>query len=234
MIWQDSLATQGYAVLPGADAVTVNALITALESAGTAGRQRHGAVYAIRNLLETVPAVAAYARSPAALELVRAILGPGCFPVRGLLFDKTPEANWKVIWHQDLSIAVRERRDVAGFRAWSVKEDVPHVQPPAAILESMLTLRLHLDPCGMNNGPLRVIPGSHRFGRLSAEGIDEMRQRFAEVEVTAKPADVLLMRPLLLHASSSASAPGHRRVIHLEFASGPLPGGLEWHIAPCA
>jgi hypothetical protein len=36
------------------------------------------------------------------------------------------------------------------------------------------------------------------------------------------------MRPLLLHASSPAADPRHRRVIHLEFAAEPLPGGLEW------
>ena len=37
------------------------------------------------------------------------------------------------------------------------------------------------------------------------------------------------MRPLLLHASSIAIVPTHRRVIHLEYASQSLADGLEWY-----
>ena len=218
----------GFALIPAADPATVQALLSAVEAAGAAGRQRRGAVYAMRNLLEAVPAVTEFARSAEVRALVQPILGRDCSVVRGLLFDKLPEANWNVLWHQDLAIAVRERREVAGFHAWTVKEGVPHVQPPVEILENMLSLRLHLDPCGLDNGPLRVLPASHRLGRLSSAQIDGLRQRSPEVEVIAGPGEALLMRPLLLHASSAAVVPGHRRVIHLEFATDPLPGGLEW------
>ena len=106
------------------------------------------------------------ATSPLILELVEPVLGPDFFPVRGLLFDKIPGANWKVPWHQDVTIAVRKRIEADGFGPWSMKADVLHVQPPAAILEHMLSVRLHLDNCGEENGALRIIPASHLRGRI--------------------------------------------------------------------
>jgi hypothetical protein len=74
-------------------------------------------------------------------------LADRCFPVRAIYFDKTPDSNWNVAWHQNLTIAVRERRDAAGFGPWSVKAGVPHVQPPVELLEHLVAVRLHLDPC---------------------------------------------------------------------------------------
>jgi ectoine hydroxylase-related dioxygenase (phytanoyl-CoA dioxygenase family) len=108
-----------------------------------------------------------------------------------------------------------------------VKAGVPHVQPPVQILQSMLTARIHLDDCGPENGPLRVCPGSHHHGLLDDQAIEHLRQ--TAVSVLAKAGDVLYMRPLLLHASSAAISPSHRRVIHLEFAGVSLPDGLEWY-----
>jgi hypothetical protein len=81
-----------------------------------------------RNLLD-VPIVRELAVSEPIKQLVTACLGKECFAVRGILFNKTPESNWKVTWHQDKTIAVRERRDVASFGPWSVKAGVPSVQP---------------------------------------------------------------------------------------------------------
>ena len=104
-------------------------------------------------------------------------------PVRAILFDKTPSANWKVVWHQDLTIAVRERGVVSGFGPWSEKEGVVHVQPPIELLERMLAVRVHLDDCGADNGPVRVLPASHRVGRLSGEAIDEWRKLRAPVNL---------------------------------------------------
>lgn len=190
-----------------------------------------GGVYAIRNVLE-VPAVRALAQSPTARASVEPVLGPACFAVRGILFDKTQEANWKVVWHQDLSIAVRRRTEnpqAAGWGPWSEKAGVPHVQPPAGLLARMLAVRLHLDACGVENGPLRVLPGTHRMGRLDAEAIARLRGQIPEVVCSVPRGGALLMRPLLLHASSAARQPGHRRVLHIEWAAEPLPGGLEWH-----
>lgn len=230
-ILPEVIERDGFVVVPqvlGDEAVS--ALVAAFEgiSEGHGVRRREN-VYAVRNLLEALPAVAALAEAPAIRALVTPILGDGCFPVRGILFDKTADANWNVVWHQDLSIAVAEKREAAGFGPWSEKAGVVHVQPPASVLERMLAVRLHLDDCDAENGPVQVLPGTHREGRLKNEQIQRSRQEIESVVCVVPSGGVLLMRPLLLHASSASQAPRHRRVIHLEYAADALPGGLQWH-----
>ena len=149
---------------------------------------------------------------------------------RAILFDKKPGANWAVGWHQDVTIAVKSKLDLPGFSAWSIKEGVTHVQPPAEILERMVTIRVHIDDCLEDNGPLQVLPGSHRHGRLSDEEIVKW-SNCPGVTCPMPRGGALAMRPLLLHRSSPAKAPSHRRVLHLEFAGETLPGGLEWNVA---
>jgi ectoine hydroxylase-related dioxygenase (phytanoyl-CoA dioxygenase family) len=157
------------------------------------------------------------------------VIGPGAFPVRALFFDKLPRANWSVPWHQDFTIAVAERVEVPDFAGWSVKEGVIHVQAPAGILEKMVTLRLHLDDCDEENGALRVIRGSHRHGKLADADVERWKETGEVVTCAVPKGGVLLMRPLLLHASSPAKRPCHRRVLHLEYAAEPLPPGLRWY-----
>jgi ectoine hydroxylase-related dioxygenase (phytanoyl-CoA dioxygenase family) len=137
-------------------------------------------------------------------------------------------SNWKVVWHQDLTIAVRERKDVEGFGPWTMKAGILHVQPPPKVMSGLLAIRLHVDESGIDNGPLRVMAGSHREGRLSAEQIGNWNKE-ASVVCTVPEGGALVMRPLVLHASSSCAIPRSRRVIHLEFAAAELPHGLEWY-----
>ncbi len=184
----------------------------------------------IRNLLD-IPLIADLAERASVRGLVEPILGHDAFPVRAILFDKTPVANWKVSWHQDLTVAVTKRIDVPGYGPWSEKAGVWHVQPPAAVLQGMLAVRVHIDESGVTNGPLRVLPGSHRVGKLRDADIPAWRARIAEQICAVPRGGVVLMRPLLLHASSPALEPQHRRVIHIEFASARLAPGLEWRWA---
>jgi ectoine hydroxylase-related dioxygenase (phytanoyl-CoA dioxygenase family) len=221
-----AVESDGWAVTPPVvPQLAVDRLVDALAPPATGRADRGG----IRNLLETSPAVRDLASSDAVRSVAEAVLGPHCFAVRAILFDKTPAANWKVIWHQDLTIAVRARAAVPGFGPWSDKAGVPHVQPPVELLERMLAVRVHLDDCGAANGPVRVLPGSHRVGRLSPEAIDHWRASRAAVDCLAERGAILLFRPLILHASSPATAPAHRRVVHIEFAADELPEPLEWH-----
>jgi ectoine hydroxylase-related dioxygenase (phytanoyl-CoA dioxygenase family) len=222
----------GFAVVPNViPREWVAELIDAVHGIGaeTGVRGKAGATYAVRRLCEIVPAVRRLPTSAEVRSLAEPILGARSRVVRSLLFDKNPQANWKVPWHQDLTIAVKVRREVQAFGPWSVKAGVVHVQPPVRVLAGVLTVRLHLDDCGPENGPLRVLPGSHKLGVMDAGAIADMRERIAEATCTVGAGGVVLMRPLLLHASSPATVAGHRRVIHLEFAAADLPGGLEWH-----
>lgn len=191
-----------------------------------AGKGRIGGV---RNPLCASLLVSKFARTPALLSLLQQAAGSAVFPVRSLFFDKNPDANWLVPWHQDLAIAVARQIETTGFNGWSLKAGTVHVHPPAEILAGMITLRLHLDDCDGNNGALKVIAGSHCSGKIPA---DEMAQWTTaagkQIVCEVKKGDALLMRPLLLHASSPADNPRHRRVLHIEYATHKLPNGLQW------
>lgn len=181
----------------------------------------------VRNLLD-IPEMRELARSEVVRKLVAPVLGDGFFPVRGILFDKNDAANWKVPWHQDVTIAVLKRMDSAGYGPWSVKSGVTHVQPPTNVLAEMLSVRLHLDDCPQEKGALRVIPGSHLGGKLGEVQINNIASTNKAVTCELTAGGALLMRPLLIHASSAAVRPGHRRVLHFDFAAEELPGGLQW------
>ncbi|MGK7901676.1 MAG: phytanoyl-CoA dioxygenase family protein [Hormoscilla sp.] len=171
-----------------------------------------GRSYAMRRILELVPGVSQLCEETALRALVEPIIGDRAFPVRGIFFDKNPEANWGVSWHQDLTIAVNQRIDTDGFGPWSIKEGVDHVQPPVRILEKMLTLRIHLDDADAENGALRLIPGSHNRGILPRETIANLKKH--AITTTVKSGGVLVMKPLLVHSSLPAGKPSHRRVQH--------------------
>jgi ectoine hydroxylase-related dioxygenase (phytanoyl-CoA dioxygenase family) len=151
----------------------------------------------------------------------------GAFAVRAICFDKVPGSNWSLFWHQDNVISVAARIEAAGYVGWSIKAGVWQVQPPAHVLANMLAVRIHLDDCGHDNGPLRVLPCSHRSGWID-EQLDDWKQRVPEVVCTVRLGGVVTMCPLLLHASAKSAAVGHRRVIHIEYACDGLPEGLEW------
>jgi ectoine hydroxylase-related dioxygenase (phytanoyl-CoA dioxygenase family) len=228
---REAIGREGFAVVPTLiDPETVSQLREAVRrvEADEAVRTRGGGTYAIRDLFRLAPEVRALAGSSAVRAVVEAVLGRGAFPVNALLFNKVPEANWKIPWHQDLFIRVRERVDAPGFTGWSVRAGVPHVHPPLSVLEGILTLRVHLDDCGAQNGALQVLPGSHRSGRLEGEAFQEWRERVEPMTCACPAGGALLMRPLLLHRSAPASRPSQRRVVHLEFAAEAMPVGLRW------
>lgn len=161
----------------------------------------------------------------------KGFLTPEMIPVRSILFDKTDSENWLVPWHQDLTIAVRNQIETEGFGPWSVKEGTPHVQPPESFLRKMVTARIHLDPTPAENGALKVISGSHLSGKLKPDQIRQQTESHTEM-CSCNPGDILLMSPLILHASSRADNPRRRRILHFEFApADALPQGLEWHEA---
>jgi Phytanoyl-CoA dioxygenase (PhyH) len=146
--------------------------------------------------------------------------------VQCMYFEKSTDKNWLVPIHQDLAIPVAERVPSSELKCWSVKEGSTFVQPPVSVLEELVALRVHLDPCSADDGPLRVVPGSHNRGLVSPEAAVLARQ--SEVACLAREGDVLFMRPLLLHSSSKAAGASSRRVLHVLFGPKALPYGLAW------
>jgi len=156
------------------------------------------------------------------------LLPPGSVPVQCTLFEKSAEKNWLVAFHQDQSIPVAEATDSRGRTGWSVKDGLTFVQAPPDVLAQMVALRLQLDAPDGSDGALRVIPGSHRNGKVLEAEIDHFRAAQAEVTCRVEQGGVLVMRPLLLHASSKIVGSQPRRVLHFLFGPAALPHGLRW------
>lgn len=189
-------------------------------------KNRRGAVYAARNILDVLPDEFSIWNRLPIRNLLESTLGGGFGLVRGLFFDKHPERTWSLPWHKDMTIAVEDNTlPTEHFSKPTTKSGVPHVEAPVSVLESMLTLRLHLDDVTDENGPLEVVPGSHLNGKRATTD-------HAVSKVLVDAGDVLAMRPLVSHASGSSdpNTNRHRRILHFEFAANEsLPDGYRWH-----
>ncbi|MES2676670.1 MAG: phytanoyl-CoA dioxygenase family protein [Pseudomonadota bacterium] len=185
-------------------------------------------VSGVRGINKKLKSVAEYLNSREFKHKASAFVPGNAQLVRAMLFNKSPESNWFVTWHQDKTVSVSSRFEEYGWGAWSLKENTLHVQPPLAVLRGMVTIRVHLDSTPKENGCLKVIPNSHKLGILSPEQINEVvaaeKAYFCEAEKCA----ALIMRPHLLHASSKSSEPSNRRVLHFEFSNWQLPSGVSW------
>jgi ectoine hydroxylase-related dioxygenase (phytanoyl-CoA dioxygenase family) len=225
--WVELIEEQGFAVIPKVlDQKEVDRLLGELGRADLP-RSRAGVRHAMK-----LPAVAEMAGSAMLLGIAQQILGSGAFPFRATLFDKSPTANWLVVWHQDTALPLKEKREALGWGPWSVKEGVNYAHAPASALEQVLALRVHLYESTVENGPLRVLPGTHALAVLTDEQIHDLSTKIAEVECLVGKGGVLAMRPLIVHASSKAQSEMPRRVLHVEYAGpGALSNGLELAIA---
>jgi ectoine hydroxylase-related dioxygenase (phytanoyl-CoA dioxygenase family) len=201
--FQHSVATAGWAVT---EAIVGSNAISELRSrvAALANAARGCA----RNLFDDAH-ITQLAAAPTPRQFACTVPGQSCFAVRALFIDKTPDASWKVVWHQDLTIAMQQREDLPSYCPWTEKARVPHIQPPVDVLGQMLAIRVHLDSCSAENGPVWVIDGTHRLGRLSPTAIHRIRAARAESVCLAAEGALLAFRPLLLHASSPATPPAH-------------------------
>lgn len=201
-------------------------LLEALKSISLV-RSRAGARHAMHN-----QSVAAFARDPRLLGLARSVLGPIALPYRATLFDKSSTANWLVAWHQDTALPLLKRDEKPGWGPWSVKGGVVYARAPADVLGKVLALRVHLDDCTKLNGPLRVLPGTHRHGVLTDERTTVLAREVMPVECAAVRGGVLAMRPLLVHASSKSQCDVPRRVLHIEYAASmEIEPGVELAVA---
>jgi ectoine hydroxylase-related dioxygenase (phytanoyl-CoA dioxygenase family) len=185
-------------------------------------------VSGVRSINKKLKSVAEYLSSTEFKNKASSYVPVNAQLVRAILFNKSPESNWFVTWHQDKTVSVSCKFEDSGWGAWSIKENTLHVQPPLAVLEGMVTIRVHLDSTPKGNGCLKVIPNSHKLGILSSEQITEVvasqKAYFCEAEECA----ALIMRPHLLHASSKSSEPCNRRVLHFEFSNWQLPRAVCW------
>ena len=208
------VAKDGYAIVPQVvTAEEIEHLLSNLQRSSS-HRSRAG----LRHLLSN-PAVAEFAADRRMLGIAQSVLGSDAFPFKATLFDKSPDANWLITWHQDTALPLCERIENPGWGPWSAKEGIAYAHAPATALESVVALRLHLDDSHQENGPPRVIPGSHRQGVLSDEQVENIVDKGERVTCLIEQAGVIVMHPLLVHASSKSQSDKPRRVLHIEYAT---------------
>src|SRR5882724_3443462 len=222
-MWKDVITQFGYFVFsPLFSSGELEPLLDAFAQPGLA-RSRAG----IRHAL-SIEAVSNIARDPRLLGIAKEVLGPAAAPYHATLFEKSPDANWLVVWHQDTALPLRERKDKAGWGPWSVKEGINYAHAPATALSKVLALRLHLDDSTKDNGPLRVLMGTHNRGVLTDDTLHELSQQIAPVDCVAESGGVVAMRPHLVHSSSKSLNDAPRRVLHIEYAAAvQIENGLE-------
>ena len=226
-MWSKLLEKQGFAIIPGVVPESDIARIARDLTENPLPRSRAGSRHALRH-----PSIATFARSPSLIGLAKEIMGNGAIPFRATLFDKSPRSNWLVAWHQDKALPIRKRHDVIGWGPWSVKEGVIYAHAPASVLHQVLSLRLHLDDSTLENGPLRVLPGTHAMDVLDDATIHQLAADSTAVDCVVLKGGVLAMRPLIVHSSSKSRDEHPRRVLHIEYApSLILQDGLELAIA---
>jgi ectoine hydroxylase-related dioxygenase (phytanoyl-CoA dioxygenase family) len=196
-----------------------------LEALSTASLDRTKA--GARHIL-SVPAVRDLCADPRMLDIASQFVGATAVPFRATLFDKSPGANWLVVWHQDTALPLRARIEDAEWGPWSTKAGVIYAHAPAWALEQVVALRVSLDDSTETNGPLRVLPDTHRGGVLSAADIESLARETIPVNCLAASGGVVAMCPLTIHASSKSTDAQPRRVLHIEYAAAVrLSRGIE-------
>lgn len=223
-IWEN-----GFSILDDLFSIEeVEEILLAIENADASNPtfRKSSELFAIRQFFKQVPETIPLIFAERFNQIVSQIFGNDYFVVKSIYFDKPGSSNWFVSYHQDLTISVDKKIVLEGFGPWSVKQDQFAVQPPLSILENNFTIRIHLDDTDENNGALRVIPGSHLKGIYRPKTIDWMKEK--EVVCNVPKGGIMIMRPLLLHASGRTTNTNRRRVIHIEFSNQQLPPSLQW------
>jgi ectoine hydroxylase-related dioxygenase (phytanoyl-CoA dioxygenase family) len=211
---EERVANDGFAIIPGVVSECEIADLRAVLDRSELRRSRAGMRHALRNA-----GVAALARDSRLIAMAQEVLGTAALPFRATLFDKSRTSNWLVVWHQDTALPLREKREVPGWGPWSIKDGVNYAHAPASVLEQVLALRPHLDDSMAENGPLRVLPGTHSLGVLSDEALHDLSTKTVAIDCTVPRGGILVLRPLVVHSSSKSQSNVPRRVLHMECAT---------------
>jgi ectoine hydroxylase-related dioxygenase (phytanoyl-CoA dioxygenase family) len=237
---KEELLREGFAVIENVyTAEEINSILETISQVDNTNSTFRNTkdLFAIRQFLKEVPLAKNLIFNDRLNSIISRLFGDNYFAVKSIYFDKPEQSNWFVAYHQDLTISVDKKLDIEGFGPWTVKQNQFAVQPPLNILESNFTIRIHLDDTDESNGALRVIPKSHLKGIYRPETIDWTTE--AEVVCKVKKGGVMIMKPLLLHASNRTTNNNKRRVIHVEFSNRSLVDKLQWsekeslHVTVC-
>lgn len=184
-------------------------------------------LFAIRQFHKEIPETLNYIFNQNLREIIKSNFGENYFITKSIYFDKPEKSNWFVAYHQDLTISVDKKMEIENFENWTTKQNQFAVQPPKEILEQNFTIRIHIDKTTKENGALKVLNKSHRKGIVRTENIELENEIETICEV--EKGGIMIMKPLLFHASNKTTNNERRRVIHIEFSNQNLPNDLEWN-----
>jgi ectoine hydroxylase-related dioxygenase (phytanoyl-CoA dioxygenase family) len=183
-------------------------------------------LFAIRQFHKEIPESINYIFNEKLKEIISTNFGENYFITKSIYFDKPEKSNWFVSYHQDLTISVNKKIEIDGFVNWTNKQNQFAVQPPKEILENNFTIRIHLDKTTEENGALKVLNKSHKKGIYRTENVNIENE--AETICEVEKGGIMIMKPLIFHASNKTTNNERRRVIHIEFSNQILPNELEW------
>ncbi|MFY0630112.1 MAG: phytanoyl-CoA dioxygenase family protein [Flavobacteriaceae bacterium] len=182
--------------------------------------------FSIRQLVNRVPEIQKVIfENQSFRDLFDSICDKRYFLSKAIYFNKPSKSNWFVGYHQDMSISVKNKLDKEGYSNWTNKKGQLGVIPPVDILENTVTFRIHLDDTDNSNGALKVVSSSHSKGIIRIDEDFQKNSYGEEVVCNVIKGGVMLMKPLLLHASLKSISEEDRRVIHLEFSNQEIPMG---------
>lgn len=218
-IYKEQLAINGYAITDVL--LAENALLNLGKIV-----DREEKSYAIRQLVNKQPEIIEVLfKQKGFKELYAKLCGDGYFLTKAIYFNKPAMSNWFVGYHQDLSISALKKQPTEEYVQWTYKHKQWGVIPPVHVLKKTITFRVHLDDTNETNGALQVIPKSHLKGIVRIDKGFNKEDLGDEVLCKVKKGAVMLMSPLLLHASQRSVSSADRRVIHLEFCNEEIPMG---------
>lgn len=136
------------------------------------------------------------------LDMVEALLGPNLMVYYSQLMMKAPRQGFTAPWHQDFAFFPHGRAE-------------------------LLACTVALDDATVDNGCIRVIPGSHKLGLINHydrdgvfTGIVQDQRYFdehTEVALPAKAGSVIFWHSLTLHASHPNRTEKPRRALVIEY-----------------
>ncbi|MFH7012678.1 phytanoyl-CoA dioxygenase family protein [Flavobacterium sp. FlaQc-52] len=230
MNYLNKIDTDGFAIIDKVyNEKEINKIISLIENTTentteNATFRKSQDLFAIRQFHKEIPETLDFIFNQNLKDIIENTFGKGFFITKSIYFDKPEKSNWFVGYHQDLTISVDKKMEIENFENWTVKQNQFAVQPPKEILENNFTIRIHMDKTTKENGALKVIKNSHSKGILRIENLEMEDETICEVE----KGGIMIMRPLLFHASSKTTNNERRRVIHIEFSKQELPNGLLW------
>ena len=232
MNYSDKINSDGFTIINAIySAVEIEKIISEIEKVTKATIsnstfRKSDDLFAIRQFHKEIPETLFYIFNLNLIKFIKMNFGENYFITKSIYFDKPEKSNWLVSYHQDLTISVDKKIKVDHFENWTVKHNQYAVQPPIEILENNFTIRIHLDKTTKDNGALKVLNSSHKNGisRIENMNLKEEIETICEVE----KGGIMIMKPLIFHASNKTTNNERRRVIHIEFSNQKLPSGLEW------